>query len=97
MSLLFDFWDNYQNMLKIIIWKEKFIPPIWNNKGVPLKLVSTEDVLTLVSTFEDKIHINNINVVYSQRSIPMQEKAMKKLVHAYFKLYQEHLTGAEPQ
>jgi len=97
MPLIFDFWENYQDMLKVIIWKEKFIPPNWENRGVPLKLVNTEEAWALLSKIEDKIHIHNIEVVYSQRSIPLQEKAMKKLVHTYFELYREHLTGAEPQ
>jgi len=93
----FDFWDNYHNMLDIIIWKQKFIPPIWDNSGIPLRLVRVEAVWALMSRVEGEIQIDNIEVDYSQRGTKLNRQAMKKLVQAYFKAYQYHLKHAEPQ
>lgn len=97
----FDFWDNYHNMLDVIIWKKKFIQPIWDNQGIPLKLLSVKlsssKIWALMSIVNGAPQINNIEIVYSQRSIPLQQKAMQKLVEAYFKAYRDHLTDGAPQ
>ena len=63
----FDFWDNYQNMLDVIIWKKPFIQPIWDNKGIPLKLfcvkLSTCKVWALMSLVNNTPEINNIEII----------------------------------
>ena len=99
MSLMFDFWDNYQNMLDVIVWKKKFIPPVWDNQGVPLKIVKLSPGTTwaLMSRVNGDLEVDNIEVVYSQWSIRLQPKAMVKLTNAYFELYKVYLTGEKPQ
>lgn len=88
-------------MLDIIIWKKPFTPPIWNNHGVPLRLInytlSASTVWALMSRVNGEIEVDTIEIVYSQRSIPLQQKAMTKLVEEYFGAYQDYLTGDAPQ
>lgn len=97
----FHFWDNYQNMLDVIIWKKQIISPIWNTHGVPLKLInytlSASTVWALMSRVNGEIEVDTIEVVYSQRSTHLQQKTMNKLVQAYFKAYQDYLTNDEQQ
>ena len=97
----FDFWDNYQNMLHVVIWKNKFIPPVMDNTGVPLRLInytlSASTVWALMSRVNGEIQIDNIEVDYSQRGTKLNRQAMKKLVETYFELYRDNLKHAEPQ
>jgi len=100
MHLNFDFWDNYSAMLKVIVWKDKFIPPIWNNSGVPLRLInyslSNSKVWTLMCRVNGEIEIYTVNIVWSERPgriSNMNKTAMVKLVNAYFDKYQDFLKG----
>ena len=95
MELTFNFWDNYQNMLKVILWKQRFIPPYWENVGEPLGLLcvtlSNSKIWALVSSLNGETCINNIKVDYSNRGTSLNKRAMKKLVEAYFQAYDEYL------
>ena len=97
----FDFWDNYHNMLDIIIWKKKFILPVIDNPGVPLRLISINSgdskVWALMSRVEGEIQIDNIEIDYSKRDNSLNRSAMTKLVEAYFEAYADYLTGEKPQ
>tara|TARA_Y100000992_G_C21252191_1_gene486473 strand:+ start:767 stop:1072 length:306 start_codon:yes stop_codon:yes gene_type:complete len=98
MELTFDFWDNYQNMLKVILWKQTFIPPNWDNVGVPLGMLcvtlSASKIWALVSSVDNETCINNIKVDYTTRGTSLNKNAMKKLVEAYFEAYDKHLRDA---
>ena len=98
MELTFDFWDNYQNMLNVILWKKRFIPPYWENISNPLGLLcvklSNSKVWALVSGVNGETRINNIKVDYSNRGTSLNKRTMKKLVEAYFEAYDEYLRDA---
>lgn len=97
----FDFWDNYQNMLSVIVWKHQFIKPIWYNCGVPLKIVNLSTgkykQWALISRLEGEVEIVNINVDYSKRGSSLNKRAMRNLVDAYFEAYRSHLTSEKPE
>ena len=97
----FDFWDNYQNMLYVVIWKNKFILPVMDNPGVPLRLVSltlsASKIWALMSRVNGEIQIDNIEVDYSNRDNSLNKRAMTKLVEAYFEAYADYLKGEKPQ
>ena len=80
----FDFWDNYQNMLKVIVWKQNFIKPIWCSSAVPLKIIRfklrNSDTWALMCRVNGEIDFDNIEVDYSKRGTSLNKKAMENLV-----------------